>query len=220
MASERQTAANRENAQKSTGPKTPQGRAAVRLNGVKHGLSAETLVLPGENAADLDALFDSLEAQHQPATPTEEILVRQLAMASWRQLRLYRVEVAHFKNEDEDLNKKRGKEYAALDGDRRLALIADRDAINEKQLLNFHRFEVRLERSIRSAIQQLRQCRAERLAADANQTENDSDPGQAAIGFGLKTSQGPQIVPPQPVSKPPEPPTEAPPEADPVVPAA
>ena len=83
----------------------------------------------------------------------------------------------------------------------RVALIADRDAVHEKQLLNFHRFEVRLERSIRCAIQQLRHCRAERLAADANQTENVSGEGRAAIGFGLKTSQGPQIVPPQPLSE-------------------
>src|SRR5205809_7298572 len=128
MATERQTAANRENAQKSTGPKTPEGRAAVRLNGVKHGLSAETIVLPGENAADFHALIDSLEAQHQPATPTEEILVRQLAMAAWRQLRLYRTEAAHYKNEDEDLHSRRGEKYAALDGDRRLAFIADRDS--------------------------------------------------------------------------------------------
>src|SRR5437588_4969462 len=164
MATEQQIAANRENAKKSTGPKTPEGRAAVRLNGVKHGLSAETLVLPGENAADLEALIDSLEAQHQPATPTEEILVRQLAMAAWRQLRLYRTEAAHYKNEDNDLTNSRGEKYAALDGDRRMALIADRDAINEKQLLNFHRFEVRLERTIRITIQELRRCRAERLA--------------------------------------------------------
>jgi len=41
MATDRQIAANRKNAQKSTGPKTPEGRAAVRLNGVKHGLTAK-----------------------------------------------------------------------------------------------------------------------------------------------------------------------------------
>jgi len=44
MATEKQFEANRQNAQKSTGPKTPEGRAAVRLNGVKHGLTAETIV--------------------------------------------------------------------------------------------------------------------------------------------------------------------------------
>jgi len=203
MATDRQIAANRENAQKSTGPKTPEGRAAVRLNGVKHGLSAQTLVLMGENAADLEALADSLEAQYQPATPTEEILVRQLVMATWRQLRLFHVEAAHYKNEDEDLLSRRGEKYAVLDGDRRLALIADRDTINEKQLLNFHRFEIRLERSMLRAIQELRRCRAE----NSNQT---------AIGFGLqpaappKNRPGPQIVEIKPVEFPPTPVTQAP----------
>src|SRR5580704_13591686 len=77
MATEKQFEANRQNAQKSTGPKTPEGRAAVRLNGVKHGLTAETIVLKGESEADYNALFDSLEAEHDPATPTEEALVVQ-----------------------------------------------------------------------------------------------------------------------------------------------
>jgi hypothetical protein len=44
MSSQKQVDANRLNAQKSTGPRTPEGRAAVRLNGVTHSLSAKTLV--------------------------------------------------------------------------------------------------------------------------------------------------------------------------------
>src|SRR5712671_6741274 len=116
MASDRQIAANRENAQKSTGPKTPEGRAVVRLNGLKHGLSAETIVVMGEDPADFDALYDSLLAEHQPATPTEEILVRQLTMAAWRQMRFFRMEVGFFKNEDEERrNASRSEEYEALD---------------------------------------------------------------------------------------------------------
>jgi hypothetical protein len=75
MSTDKQIVANRLNAQKSTGPKTPEGRAAVRLNGVKHGLYAETLVLPGERESDFTALLESYEAEHQPATPTEEALV-------------------------------------------------------------------------------------------------------------------------------------------------
>src|ERR1700732_2459473 len=84
MATEKQTAANRLNAQKSTGPRTPEGRAAVRLNGVTHGLTAETIVLKGESEADFTNLLGSLEAEHDPTSPTEEALVVQLAMATWR----------------------------------------------------------------------------------------------------------------------------------------
>jgi hypothetical protein len=48
MLSQRQIDANRRNAQFSTGPRTPEGRAAVGLNALRHGLSAQTSVLPGE----------------------------------------------------------------------------------------------------------------------------------------------------------------------------
>src|SRR5881398_1780965 len=83
MSTDRQIEANRLNAQHSTGPSTPEGRAAVRLNGLKYGLYAETLILPSEDPAEFDALLDRLDAEHQPATPTEEIFVSQEAMAIW-----------------------------------------------------------------------------------------------------------------------------------------
>ena len=88
MASKRQLAANRRNAKKSTGPRTPEGRAAVRLNGVKHGLQAETLILPGERQSDFTDLLQSFEAEHQPATPDADANVRELAISTWRLNRL------------------------------------------------------------------------------------------------------------------------------------
>ena len=66
MPSDRQLAANQKNAQKSTGPKTPEGGAAVRL-------TAATLLLPGEKESDFESLLDSFESEHHPATPTEDI---------------------------------------------------------------------------------------------------------------------------------------------------
>ena len=96
MATKAQIAANRKNAQKSTGPKTPEGRNAVRLNGLKHGLASDILVLPGESVSDFEHLLDSLEAEHQPATPTEVILVRQMAMASWRLNRILHMEASYY----------------------------------------------------------------------------------------------------------------------------
>ena len=46
MSSATKAAANRQNALKSTGPKTPDGKAAVRLNALRHGLLSEEIVLP------------------------------------------------------------------------------------------------------------------------------------------------------------------------------
>jgi hypothetical protein len=45
VTSDKQTQANRRNAQKSTGPKTPEGKAAVRHNALKHGLLAERVLV-------------------------------------------------------------------------------------------------------------------------------------------------------------------------------
>src|SRR3989442_7820123 len=84
MSTDRQIEANRLNAQHSTGPSTPEGRAAVRLNGLKYGLYAETLILPREDPADLDALLDRLDARHPPATPTQGLLLSHIALGSLR----------------------------------------------------------------------------------------------------------------------------------------
>src|SRR5262245_25161416 len=118
MASQRQIEANRRNARKSTGPKTPQGRGAVRLNGLKHGLNARTLVLKGESEDQFHHLLDSFEAEHQPATLTEIALVRQMAMAEWRRIRLYHMEAGLFTIRAVDLQEQ-FEEYTGLEhGDR------------------------------------------------------------------------------------------------------
>jgi hypothetical protein len=147
MATEKQFEANRLNAQKSTGPKTPEGRAAVRLNGVKHGLTAETIILKGESEADFTQLFDSLEAEHDPVTPTEEALVVQLAMATWRLRRLYRVEGGFysFKMKDTADNRKELK----LNDTEWMGYVA---SLSTATLPMFNRQEGRLERSFYRAL--------------------------------------------------------------------
>ena len=177
MSSELQIEANRLNAQHSTGPSTPEGRAAVRLNGLKYGLYAETLILPGEDPAEFDALLDRLDAEHQPATPTEELFVSQIAMASWRRLRVQRMEAAFYKNKHKDLISKDHRWYIALNDNGRLALIAQHDADygSKSVLAGFQRYEARLDRSILTSTQELRRCRADhRAQADQAQVQNQN----------------------------------------------
>jgi hypothetical protein len=49
MTIDKQAKANIRNARKSTGPRTPEGKAAVRLNAVKHGLLSKDVLLPGDD---------------------------------------------------------------------------------------------------------------------------------------------------------------------------
>ena len=87
MASEAQIAANRRNAQRSTGPTTEEGRARVAQNGVKHGLCAADPVLPWEDRAEFEALIADLTAGLQPANEIELALLSQYADAMWRRQR-------------------------------------------------------------------------------------------------------------------------------------
>lgn len=52
--------ANRKNALKSTGPKTPTGKVAVRWNAIKHGLLAKEVVIPAGDGKESKAAFKNL----------------------------------------------------------------------------------------------------------------------------------------------------------------
>ena len=84
MATQSQIDANRRNAQKSTGPTTPEGRAVVRYNALKHGLTSEVLIPMDEDRPEFDLLCDSFETEYQPVGPTEESLLENLVAAKWR----------------------------------------------------------------------------------------------------------------------------------------
>ncbi len=94
MATPQQIQANRANARRSTGPRTPKGKAASAANALKHGLCAQRTVLPAENIEEFQALVAEYEQQFQPATAVERTLIRQLADTEWRMRRVPRLEAA------------------------------------------------------------------------------------------------------------------------------
>jgi hypothetical protein len=93
MATLKQIDANRRNALKSTGPRTPEGKAAVSMNALKHGLRARSVVLPNENAEEFHQLCDDLEAEWNPQSRTEQFYVEQMAVSQWK---LNRMEAGEF----------------------------------------------------------------------------------------------------------------------------
>ena len=94
--SEKQFAANRANAARSTGPRTEEGKARSRLNALKHGLlatEAANFGVEGEAARKtFEGLSDRLENYYRPRGPIEEILVQKIAITTWRLKRAMRFE--------------------------------------------------------------------------------------------------------------------------------
>ena len=92
MSSKRKSAANRRNAQHSTGPKTPEGKAASAQNAATHGLSSSFTVLPHEDHDAYAQLLETLQKEHAPATDHEKFLVTQMAESRFRLDRTNRFE--------------------------------------------------------------------------------------------------------------------------------
>src|SRR5262249_61912360 len=84
MSTVKQVAANRENAKKSTGPRTAAGKHKSRRNAVRHGLTAETIIDVLEEAADYEALAAAISADFRPATNFEHYLIARLISVLWR----------------------------------------------------------------------------------------------------------------------------------------
>ena len=82
--SEAKLAANRRNAQRSCGPKTPAGKARSRCNALKHGLTGSGVALPTEDQAAISDRFIGLQNGMQPKTDAGEILLRRFAFLSVR----------------------------------------------------------------------------------------------------------------------------------------
>jgi hypothetical protein len=92
MATPAQIAANQANAQKSTGPRFPEGKSASRFNALKHGIDAASIVIPGEDPADYDALAAHYYREFRPESPSENFHVEAMLRADWQKRRLMPVE--------------------------------------------------------------------------------------------------------------------------------
>ena len=146
MTSIKQIAANRSNAQKSTGPNTPEGKERSRRNALRHGLTAETIIGDLEDAEDYQAFEASVTADYHAETAVERELVLRLASLLWRLRRASSVESALFEralnyaDKAESQNSARilvelsggpdGKHLKVVESDRHdlVPIDADRDA--------------------------------------------------------------------------------------------
>ena len=94
--SQRRLEANRQNAFRSTGPKTAAGKSAVRFNALKHGLHSRQLLLPGEKESDWLAFRERLSAELKPVGELELLLADRITALAWRIRRLSGLESGLF----------------------------------------------------------------------------------------------------------------------------
>lgn len=142
MTTERQAEANRLNAMKSTGPRTPEGKAVVGLNNMKHGLLSRESLVKGESEADLVDFGKRLRAQLAPVGELELLLVDRIVSTSWRLRRIVSIETALFNNET------------------KLDHAFNNYGLEKMGVLS--RYEVTLERSLYKALHELQALKAER----------------------------------------------------------
>ena len=92
MSTQEQIKANQQNAQKSTGPQTAQGKAVVSQNAVKHGIFAAEAVITGENPADYEAYHDQFLTELLPVGMMESMLAERVISLGWRLRRAERMQ--------------------------------------------------------------------------------------------------------------------------------
>jgi hypothetical protein len=78
---------NAQNARKSTGPKSDQGKDRSRQNALKHGLRAEVLALPNEDPAIIAERADTWNDHYKPRSPAAQHLVNECVRDDPRRLR-------------------------------------------------------------------------------------------------------------------------------------
>jgi hypothetical protein len=167
MATEAQVNANRANAQKSTGPRTAEGKTAVAQNAIKHGLMARAAVLQGEDWEDYTSFHENLIQELYPDGLQEEELAERIVGLYWRLRRAERYQNAVFETLYDKYAAEKVETPPAPDPVPSVAsdpvlgrmLVADfsGDRVLERALL----YERRIENSLHRACADLRQLRRE-----------------------------------------------------------
>jgi hypothetical protein len=149
--SKRRLAANRANAQKSTGPVTAAGKAAVSKNAIMHGLCGDFYVLDFEDQARFDELLAQFVRDEKPVGSVEHELVVKMARHTWMSHRAIRMQDACLLPQPQTSEQK-------ARGDNALEVRND--------LHLYVRYQVQNDRAYQRASQELIQRRKERLKAE------------------------------------------------------
>src|SRR5216683_3694002 len=139
--STRKSETARTNGQKSHGPATPEGRAKSPQNRTSHGLTAKSIVLPGESNEEYQLLLDAYIEQFNPQGIVEMELVETMTAARWRLRRLNQIEtnllITELVRRAEDID----AEFNDMDDGDRLAWVFQKLADRGQSLALLVRYE-------------------------------------------------------------------------------
>lgn len=165
MATEKQIAANRRNAQKSTGPRTEEGRSISRLNAFKHGLTGHLDVMTADEKAAHDAFIAGIVDDLKPVGVLESQVANSIAEGYWRMNRVVSIENNLFAEETHNRQADPAAESEPSEIETALASARAFIAHPERfQLLTI--YEMRLHRKIKSDLSQLREFQTVRRAEE------------------------------------------------------
>lgn len=161
-----QLAANRANAQLSSGPTSPTGKAKSSLNAVKTGLTGRTVLLPGDDAAQYEQHVRGYFDEFKPAGDRESALVQGIADTQWRLGRIPSLEMGIYAVAQLEFKDMFQEEDPAV----RAALIQAQTFITyQRQLNNLSLQEARLRRNYQKDLAELTQLQAQRVHRETTQ---------------------------------------------------
>jgi hypothetical protein len=196
MSTEAQIKANRQNAQKSTGPKTAEGKAAASQNAVKHDLFTDSLIT-GENEADYEVFHDEMLADLKPVGAVETMLAERVISLWWRLRRAERMQNQALDDMMEKCitnplpRRLHGLECHAMGvplGDERclsshlpLGRVARLDWASSKVLERMIMYERRIESSLNRTMNELKSHQKIRRAERQDAEEEQAAPNEAIL---------------------------------------
>jgi hypothetical protein len=176
-----QLAANRANAQLSTGPRTEAGRARSSQNAIKSALTGRTLLLPTDDRDEYARFLADFQQQLKPEGQLECELVQIIVDCHWRLRRIQELEFALYAHGHE--------QFEALfqdcpDSERASRILLQTHLTYEKQFRNSHIQEARIDRKRAKALAELQNLQKQRQAADED-ADSDFDDLPDSEAFAL-----------------------------------
>jgi len=196
MSSDLQLHANRANAQLSTGPKTPDGKAKSSLNAVKTGLTGRTVLLPGDDAAVYQQHIQRLVDRYKPSGDEEATLTQSIADTEWRLLRVPSLEMgiyalgrlefaAKFDQEDPAVRASLIEAHIFLAYQKQFNNLSIQEGRLRKQREQDTAELLKLQKQ-RQELEEKRMREASRLYEDAQEAGQPFDPAEFGFEFSIQ----------------------------------